>query len=44
MQAATFSDAGQAANTLHLKDEQKFIDLKASTIFFTEEHEVVSTG
>ena len=44
MQAATGSDAGQAANAVLLEDEQKFIDLEGSTIFFTEEHEVVSPG
>lgn len=42
MQAATGSQAGLDANELLLEDERKFIDLAASTIFFTEEHEVVS--
>ncbi len=42
MQAATASEAGMEANVLLLEDEREFIDLEASTIFFTEEHEVVS--
>lgn len=36
------SEPGQAASALLAKDEAKFIDLEGSTIFFTEEHEVVS--
>ena len=36
------SAAGQDANHVLLEDERQFIDLEASTIFFTEEHEVVS--
>ena len=44
MQEATASAAGQDANHVLLEDERKFIDLEASTIFFTEEHEVVSSG
>lgn len=44
MQAATGSPAGEEANQLLLDDERKFIDLEASTIFFTDEHEVISSG
>jgi uncharacterized protein (TIGR02118 family) len=32
------SEAGRAANIALVKDEARFIDLAASTIFFTEEH------
>ena len=44
MQEAAGSAAGLDANQVLLEDERKFIDLEASTIFFTEEHEVVSPG
>lgn len=40
--SATGSDAGKVAGQLLAEDEAKFIDMEASTIFFTEEHEVIS--
>ena len=42
LQAVLNTEAGQAASALLAEDEAKFIDMAASTIFFTEEHEVVS--
>jgi hypothetical protein len=36
------SETGQAASALLAEDEAKFIDMEASTIFITEEHEIVS--
>jgi hypothetical protein len=41
-EAALGSETGQAASALLAEDEAKFIDMEASTIFFTEEHEIVS--
>lgn len=35
------TEAGLAASMVLAEDEEKFIDMAASTIFFTEEHEVV---
>ncbi len=40
--SATGADAGKIAGQLLAEDEMKFIDMEASTIFFTEEHEVIS--
>jgi uncharacterized protein (TIGR02118 family) len=39
---ATGTNVGKAAGQLLAEDEAKFIDMEASTIFFTEEHEVIS--
>ena len=44
VESALGSEVGNAASALLGEDEAKFIDLEASTIFFTEEHEVVSIG
>jgi uncharacterized protein (TIGR02118 family) len=41
LESALSSAEGQAANLALLEDEARFIDLENSTIFFTEEHEVV---
>lgn len=41
--AGTDSDAGQEASRLLAEDEARFIDMEASTIFFTREHEVMSS-
>lgn len=38
------SEAGQKASAELAEDEAKFIDMEASTIFFTEEHEVISNS
>lgn len=38
--AASASAAGRAAQVELLKDERRFIDLPATTIFITEEHEI----
>ena len=43
-QAILESDAGQAASLELAEDEARFIDMEASTIFFTQEHEVVPGG
>ncbi|MDG1943164.1 MAG: EthD domain-containing protein [Halioglobus sp.] len=42
IQAALSTQAGQAASSLLAEDEARFIDMEASTIFFTEENEVVA--
>ena len=42
VQAALAMPAGQAASALLAEDEARFIDMEASTIFFTEENEVVA--
>jgi len=42
LQAVLSTTAGQAAGALLAEDEAKFIDMEASTIFFTEENEVIS--
>ncbi len=44
LMSATGSDVGKVASQLLAVDEAKFIDMEASTIFFTEEHEVISIG
>tara|TARA_R110002110_G_C13366723_1_gene709925 strand:+ start:305 stop:649 length:345 start_codon:yes stop_codon:yes gene_type:complete len=44
LMSATGSDVGIVASQLLADDEAKFIDMEASTIFFTEEHEVISLG
>tara|TARA_R110002072_G_scaffold95501_1_gene210576 strand:+ start:499 stop:876 length:378 start_codon:yes stop_codon:yes gene_type:complete len=44
LMTATNSDIGKVAGQLLAEDEAKFIDMEASTIFFTEEHEVISLG
>jgi len=36
------TEAGQEANSALAEDEAKFINMEASTIFFSEEHEVIS--
>ena len=36
------TNAGKAAGKLLAEDEACFIDMEASTIFFTEEHEVIA--
>ena len=41
LMASTLSDAGIEANITLVKDEARFIDLEASTIFFTEEHVII---
>ena len=41
IQSSTNSEAGRAANIALLKDEARFIDLEASTIFLTEEHTII---
>lgn len=41
LQAVLNTEPGQAAGALLAEDEEKFIDMAASTIFFTEEHEVI---
>ena len=41
LQGALASEAGQAAGAMLAEDEARFIDLEASTIFFTEEHTVI---
>jgi uncharacterized protein (TIGR02118 family) len=41
LQETLITEAGQAASALLAEDEARFIDMEASTIFFTEEHEVV---
>ena len=35
------SEAGKIAGKVLAEDEAKFIDMEASTIFFTEEHQVI---
>ena len=42
LQVVLSTEAGQAAGAILAEDEEKFIDMAASTIFFTEEHEVIS--
>lgn len=42
LDAALSTESGQAASTLLAEDEAKFIDMEASTIFFTQEHEVIA--
>jgi uncharacterized protein (TIGR02118 family) len=44
LQAVLATEAGQAASALLAEDEARFIDMEASTIFFTEEHEVIGSG
>jgi uncharacterized protein (TIGR02118 family) len=44
LQDVLSAEAGQAASALLAEDEARFIDMEASTIFFTEEHEVISAG
>jgi|AntAceMinimDraft_1070359.scaffolds.fasta_scaffold101045_2 uncharacterized protein (TIGR02118 family) len=39
--AVLASEIGAAAGALLAEDEARFIDMAASTIFFTEEHEVI---
>jgi uncharacterized protein (TIGR02118 family) len=41
LQAALSTEAGQAAGAALAEDETKFVDMEASTIFFTEESEVI---
>jgi uncharacterized protein (TIGR02118 family) len=41
LQAVLSTESGQAASAILAEDEAKFIDMEASTIFFTEEHEVI---
>jgi uncharacterized protein (TIGR02118 family) len=41
LQAVLSSEEGKAAGAILAEDEEKFIDMAASTIFFTEEHEVI---
>jgi uncharacterized protein (TIGR02118 family) len=36
------TEPGQIAGAILAEDEARFIDMEASTIFFTEEHEVVA--
>ena len=43
-QKALNTEAGQAASSLLAEDEAKFIDMEASTLFLTEEHEVIYLG
>jgi hypothetical protein len=40
LQATLENEAAQAASAELATDEAKFIDMEASTIFFTEEHEI----
>ncbi len=42
LEAILGTESGQAASAILAEDEAKFIDMEASTIFFTEEREVVS--
>lgn len=42
LEAVLGTEDGQAASALLAEDEAKFIDMKASTIFFTQEHEVIA--
>ncbi len=37
------TEAGQKASAILAEDEARFINMEASTIFFTEEHEVISS-
>lgn len=41
LQGAFSTEAGQAASSALAEDEERFIDLEASTIFLTEEHVIV---
>jgi uncharacterized protein (TIGR02118 family) len=41
LQAALGTDAGQAASALLAEDELNFIDMEKSTIFLSEEHQLV---
>lgn len=41
LEAAMATPEGQAAGQALLEDERRFIDLERSTLFLTEEHEVV---
>jgi uncharacterized protein (TIGR02118 family) len=42
LQSALGTEAGQAASLQLAEDEASFIDMEASTVFFTEEHEIFS--
>ena len=42
LQSALGTEVGQAASFLLAEDEASFIDMEASTIFFTEEHNIFS--
>ncbi|MEM1403880.1 MAG: EthD domain-containing protein [Pseudomonadota bacterium] len=44
LMSATGSDVGKVAGQLLAEDEAKFIDMEASTLFFTEEYEVIPIG
>ncbi|MEJ2532267.1 MAG: EthD domain-containing protein [Halioglobus sp.] len=43
LMSALESQEGQKASVLLAEDEARFIDMEASTIFFTEEHVVVDS-
>ena len=42
LQRALGTEVGQAASLMLAEDEARFIDMEASTIFFTEEHDIFS--